>query len=504
MQDDEPDHSFDPKTWLQPKPGPDPTPPETPPGEAVSPAPASPKAHADEDHSFNPKTWLKPASASDDSAKDKAGDTAAAKPEAPRPAAGDSPPPSGPLDRGLMMALGVSAAILIVGAAVAHFSYHKAPAAGGGAQVAAAQPVSNVLTRVMTLSSLAQLPEALAASGISPEEAQGALAAAMKALGNGQPGEVRLGLTLLRGQPPKLERADIAFSDSSGAVVTRSGAGFAAAPTKAVLQTVMIVRRGEIDTNSFYSSAVTAGITDSLIPEFAKAFSYDFDFQREINPGDIFEAAFEQTENASGQPVGPPKLVYASLSTAQKSKAVYFFTPKTGDAGWFDGNGRSIIKSFLRTPIDGAHITSQFGMRVHPVLGFMKMHKGTDFGAPIGTPIYAAGDGTVSWAAMKGPNGNLTVILHDNGWQTFYLHQSAFADGVVAGARVHQGQTIGYVGTTGRSTGPHLHYEMHINNEPVDAMQVPLEDGHSLTPDDLPNFFKERDRIDTARAQQSQ
>ncbi len=489
MSEDEPDHSFDPKTWLKPGSG---SGSATPPGKGEE----SP-AKVAEDHSFNPKTWLKPAPKAE---------TPPPEEKAPPPAATAPAPPSFRAPRGGLIALGISAAILIVGAAVAHFSYHKpAVTRDQAAVIAAAAPAPSNLSRVMTLSSLAQLPEAFAASGLSPDDAKVAANAASGVLGAGKPGDIRLALQLSAGNPPALQRADIAFADSSGATILPAGPGrFSASAVAAALKTVMIVKRGEIDTNSFYSSAVTAGITDSLIPEFARAFSYDFDFQREINPGDVFEAAFEQTENASGEPVGPPHLVYASITTAQKSKALYFFAPKTGDAGWFDGNGRSVIKSFMRTPIDGAHITSQFGMRVHPVLGFMKMHKGTDFGAPVGTPIYAAGDGVIAWAAMKGPNGNLTVIQHDNGWQTFYLHQSAFAPGIVQGVRVHQGETIGYVGTTGRSTGPHLHYEMHIDGQPVDAMTVPLEDGHSLTPDDLPNFFKERDRIDAARAQQDE
>ncbi len=488
MQDDEPDHSFDPKTWLRPAPKAD--------GEAkadaVSPAPKAPPETAADDPSFNPKTWLKPAPKAE-----------AVPPSEtpPAPVAPPSPPPAGLMERGNLIAFGIAAAILVAGAVTAHFSYRK-PVIPGDAPVAAAKPAATDLTRVMTLASVSQLPEAFEASGIPAADAQVAANAAIGVLGAGKPGEIRLALKLSPGQPPKLERADIAFADSSGATVVPSAPGhFFAKATAAALQTAVIVKRGEIDTNTFYSSAVTAGITDSLIPEFAKAFSYDFDFQREINPGDVFEAVFEQTENASGEAVGAPKLLYASLSTAQKSKALYYFTPASGDAGWFDGNGRSIIKSFLRTPIDGAHITSQFGMRVHPVLGFMKMHKGTDFGAPTGTPIYASGDGVITWAAMKGPNGNLTVIQHDNGWQTFYLHQSAFAPGIAAGVRVHQGETIGYVGTTGRSTGPHLHYEMHIDGQPVDAMTVPLEDGHSLTQADMPAFFKERDRIDAIRAQ---
>ncbi len=405
-----------------------------------------------------------------------------------------------------MIALGVSAAILIAGgitAAVSHPKPAAAPVAAAAAAEAAvsAAPSAGSATRIMTLASPADLISALTASGLSPAEAQKASIAALNALG-GKSDQIRVELSLTDGASPILQRAGITFDDSSGAVVTRGADGaFSAVPVAAQLKTVVIVKRGEMDTNSFYSSAVSAGITDSLITPFANAFAYDFDFQREVKPGDVFEAAFEQAQNAAGQAVGQPRLIYASLSTEEKSKAVYFFKPADTDAGWFDGNGVSIIKSFMRTPIDGAHITSQFGMRVHPVQGFMKMHEGTDFGAPIGTPIYAAGDGTVTWAAMKGPNGNLVILQHDNGWQTFYLHMSRFGDGITAGVRVHQGQTIGYVGTTGRSTGPHLHYAMKIDGQAVDAMKVPLESGHPLSAANVTAFQKERDRIDSIRAQ---
>ena len=454
----------------------------------------------DDDHgfSFDPKTWSKPE----------------AKPVAPEVPdvnqntghntdSGAPPPPTGnTLPNRNLIALGVSAVVLLAGAGAAMVSHPKAPAAAETPVAArqAALPAGTV-TRTMNLTAPSELLSALTAAGIAPEEAQKAATVALASLGPSR-GALRLVLKLSGGAPPRLEQADLTWPDSSGATINRTPTGdYTASTIAASMKTVVIVKRGEIDRDSFYTSAVTAGITDSLIPDFAKAFAYDFDFQREINPGDIFEAAFEQDQNAAGQNVGVPRLIYASLTTAAKSKALYFYKPQAGEAGWFDGNGISIIRSFMRTPIDGARITSRFGIRVHPVLGFVKAHKGTDFGAPIGTPIFAAGDATVTWAAMKGPNGNLVILQHDNGWQTYYLHMSAFGDGIVAGARVRQGQTIGYVGTTGRSTGPHLHYEMHINGEAVDAMAQPLESGHSLTGPQLASFNTERDRIDLIRSQ---
>ena len=258
-----------------------------------------------------------------------------------------------------------------------------------------------------------------------------------------------------------------------------------------------------MDAESFYTSAVSAGLADALIPDFFQAFVYDFDFQREIEPGAVFEAAIGETLNDQGQALGARRLLYAAMTTSKKAVALYRFTPKgaaADDPGWYDGSGRSIRRGLMRTPIEGARVSSSFGWRVHPILGFEKLHTGTDFAAPIGTPIYAAGDGLVEWASMKGPNGNLTILKHDNGWETYYLHQNAYAPGVAVGARVRQGQTIGWVGVTGRSTGPHLHYELHIDGKPVDAMAQPLDAGVALTGAQIAAFVQQRDAIDKLRA----
>jgi murein DD-endopeptidase MepM/ murein hydrolase activator NlpD len=268
----------------------------------------------------------------------------------------------------------------------------------------------------------------------------------------------------------------------------------------------LVVKRGEVDANSFYTSAVSAGITDSLIPGFLKVFTFDFDFQFEIKEGDIFEAGFEELINSQGEVYGEPKLVYASLTTSKKSKSVYFFeqSSKSLDelGGWYDGNGHSIIRSFMRTPLDGARmrISSNFGFRKHPISGFKKLHKGTDFAAPTGTPVYAASDGNVLFASMKGANGNLVIIEHTNGWLTYYLHLNDFGPGIQAGIGVKQGQRIGDVGTTGRSTGPHLHYEIHINGEAIDPLGIEVDEGKKLSELNQQAFFKERDRIDAIRA----
>jgi murein DD-endopeptidase MepM/ murein hydrolase activator NlpD len=316
--------------------------------------------------------------------------------------------------------------------------------------------------------------------------------------------EIRLVLDLLPGRPPRLARLEATRQDGSGLILTAGGGGaFTQTRLETRLEARIQVIRGEMDSESFYSSAVAAGVIDSLISDFANAFSYDFDMQREVAPGDVFEAAFEQAYNPSGRPVGVPRLLYVSLSTPKKSRALYRFTPPgETEPGWFDGNGSSTVRALMRTPVDSARISSQFGMRTHPILGYQKLHRGTDFAAPIGTPIYASGNATVEWAAMKGANGNLTILRHENGWQTYYLHQNMFMPGVTAGARVNQGQKIGEIGTTGRSTGPHLHYEVHIAGQPVDPLSIETgTTGKTLDGAALEAFRAERDRVDARRAQ---
>lgn len=260
--------------------------------------------------------------------------------------------------------------------------------------------------------------------------------------------------------------------------------------------------RGELDGESFYSSAVAAGVSDVLVGPFANAFRYDFDIQREVAPGDIFEAGFEERVNADGEPVGAPRLVYASLATAAKTRALYLYQlPGDAEAEWFDSSGRSSRRALMRTPVDAARISSGFGMRGHPILGFRKMHRGTDFAAPTGTPIFAAGDATVSFAGMKGANGNFVRLRHDNGWETLYLHMNRIAPAIIPGSRVAQGMQIGEVGTTGRSTGPHLHYEVHIDGQAVDPMSIETGGGRSIPTAAMVGFRKIRDAIDAKRAE---
>ncbi len=402
------------------------------------------------------------------------------------------------------LAFGAAAAVLAIGALTAHFSRQDggvttaAPEAGGVTAAAPQGPAQ--IKRTLVLSGVGDLGETLQASGLTTADAEAAAAAARPSLA--PDGEIRAILTLEKADDgTRLVRLDASNPDSSGVVVSPVAPGvFTASKVAALLTARIIVRRGTMDADSFYSSAVAAGVIDSLIPVFAKALAFDFDFQREVRAGDAFEAAFSQPVDSAGNPVGAPTLLYAALSTATKSAAVYRFAVDGGAPEWFDGSGRSIVRALMRTPVDGARVSSKFGFRIHPVLGFAKLHRGTDFAAPTGTPIYASGNGVVTWSGMKGANGNLVILRHDNGWQTYYLHQNRILPQISVGSRVGQGQQIGEVGTTGRSTGPHLHYEVHVDNEPVDPLSIRTEGGRILSGEALIAFGKERDRIDVSRA----
>ncbi len=408
----------------------------------------------------------------------------------------------------------VSLAVLIAGGASAWVSRPAAqptPTTAGvkanSAPLTVPNPEENLSSRKLILPGPKDLKTALDLAGLPAQEVSAANAAMLKAISGGN-GEIRAILDLRTGKDgTHLVSLEASYADGSGAVVSRDGAGkISSSRVAAELSKQIRVVSGELDADSFYSSAVSAGVIDTLIPEFVNAFSFDFNLASEVSPGDTFEVAYEQTVNAKGEPLGQPQLLYASLTTATKSRTLYRFTPPGQPVGWFDGNGASIVRSFMRTPVDGARITSKFGMRFHPVLHYTRLHGGTDFGAPIGTPIYAAADGVVTTASPSTCAGNMAIIRHDNGWETRYFHLVRYAEGVTAGLRVTQGYTIGFVGTTGTcTTGPHLHYEVHINGEKVDPQSIKTDSGRkALEGTVLAAFKQQRDRVDVARARQAQ
>lgn len=289
------------------------------------------------------------------------------------------------------------------------------------------------------------------------------------------------------------------------AVRRGSNGALSAAKTSIPLTTRTMAVAGLIN-GSLYESAKAVGAPDSVIADLADAFAYDVDFQREIFGGDEFEAIFEVKYDDQGALVAAGDIVYARLNWRgrREEKGYYRFASKEdGDrADYYDGAGQSARRLLMKTPIDGARLSSGFGSRRHPILGYRKAHKGVDFAARRGTPIKAAGDGVVERADRYGSFGNYIRIRHANGYKTAYAHLKGFRSGVRKGKRVRQGDIIGYVGTTGRSTGPHLHYEVHLNGKAVNPQRLRIATGKQLKGADLERFKTERARIDAMRLPQ--
>ncbi len=251
---------------------------------------------------------------------------------------------------------------------------------------------------------------------------------------------------------------------------------------------------------SLYDAAVDQGVPPSVLVEMIRLFSYDVDFQRDIRQGDDFELMFDQQITKNGQVVKNDDIAYASMTLRGETLKIYAFTHDNGDVGYYTDQGKGIRKALMRTPINGARLSSSFGARRHPVLGYTKMHKGVDFAAPRGTPIYAAGDGVIEKRLRWGSFGNYIRIRHGDGFSTAYAHMNSFAKGYGVGSRVKQGAVIGYVGTTGRSTGPHLHYEVMKNGAQVNPMKVRFPASKALEGESLEKFQMVRKAADKAWA----
>ena len=251
--------------------------------------------------------------------------------------------------------------------------------------------------------------------------------------------------------------------------------------------------------SSLYGTAKDNKVPDYIIAELTRIFAYDVDFQRQVKASDTFDVFYGNplTGSSSKRKV----LHYAQLTLDGKTKTYFRYTTKDGQTDYYDENGRSAQKALLKTPVSGARLTSGFGMRRHPLLGYSKMHAGVDFGAPHGTPIRAAGSGVVQIAGRHGAYGITVEIKHNDKYETLYAHMSKLAAGIRRGARVNQGQIIGYVGSTGRSTGPHLHYEVHVNNRPVNPTRIKAAGGKQLAGKELSKFNQLKSRVEAMMQQ---
>ena len=252
--------------------------------------------------------------------------------------------------------------------------------------------------------------------------------------------------------------------------------------------------------NNLYSSATSVKIEPNIIIEFARIFGFEVDFQRDIRKDDWFEIFYEKFEDENGKVRDTGKIIYASMFVNGEEINLYNFKYKNEEE-YFDIKGKSITKSLMKTPINGARLSSSFGMRKHPILGYNKMHRGTDFAAPTGTPIMASGSGTVTRARWCGGGGNCVKIKHNSTYETIYAHMKSFAKGIKEGRKVKQGQIIGYVGSTGLSTGPHLHYEVVVNGKKVNSQKLKLPSGKILKGEERKLFETKRIKLDVQKSE---
>ncbi len=261
-----------------------------------------------------------------------------------------------------------------------------------------------------------------------------------------------------------------------------------------------IIYEENIIQQSLYKSATDKNIPANIIIEFAGIYGFQIDFQRDIRKKDKFHVMYEVFLNDKKEIVETGEILYANLKISGQNNSLYYFD-EPGSEGHYDRNGKSVKKALMKTPINGARLSSPFGMRKHPIDGFNKMHKGTDFAAPKGTPIMASGDGIIKKAGWCGGGGNCVKIRHNSTYQTVYAHMSKFARGIKPGVRVKQGQTIGYVGSTGKSTGPHLHYEVIVNGKKVNSQKLKLPSGKILKGKERKLFETKKIKLDVMKSE---
>ncbi|HEX4861284.1 MAG TPA: M23 family metallopeptidase [Rhizomicrobium sp.] len=371
---------------------------------------------------------------------------------------------------------------------------------------------SGIDTRTVTMDRGDTLAGSLEDAGISSDDASAAVAALgkvynVRSLRAGQDFEVTYstapqtagddGQTPAGGQDdtngttPVAHLISIAFSPSVEHEITIArGESNAFVADDVVKQLQMHEHRaGATIEGSLYLSAMRAGIPADVVVEMIHMFSYEVDFQRDIRPGDGFEVFYSYYYTPDGQMARHGNVAYATMHLKGRTVTLYRYQPDANEpADYFDARGQSAKSMLMKTPVDGARITSGFGMRFHPILGYTRMHKGIDFGVPIGTPVMAAGGGTVEFSGRKGGYGNFLKINHGNGYGTGYGHLSRFAPGIHPGSHVHQGQIVAYSGSTGESTGPHLHYEIFQGGTQVNPLTVKVAHGRIMQGHELREF----------------
>lgn len=375
---------------------------------------------------------------------------------------------------------------------------NTAPVSAAAASASSGPPPLADEPQRLTIASGDTLSGLLTRAGIEQNEAQSALKA-MRA--HVRPSDLKPG-QVLNIEPPKqianagsFSRFTLTLDPVRSVEVERTHIGSITARMVEKPLKNDVAAHTAIIKSSLYGAAESAGVPRSVTAEVIKALGHQIDFQRDLHPGDRLEIMYDRMITAEGHVAKPGRLIFARLYADGRTLNIYRYKDTSGREEYFDEKGHSIRKALLRTPLDGARVTSGFGMRRHPLLGYSKMHKGVDFGASTGTPIYAAGDAVVEQASRYGAYGNYIRLRHTKTMQTAYAHLSRYASGIRPGAKVRQGQVIGYVGTTGRSTGPHLHYELLINGNQANPQSVKMPTMVILDGKDLKKFKETIDRL---------
>lgn len=403
------------------------------------------------------------------------------------------------LTRGLNMALAESAALFrdLWREAERGPAATPAPAAP---EAAPSNPEAGHIVKTVAVGRGDTLGKMLTGAGIAMDDAVQAIDALRDKF---NPRRLQLGqeitLTLAKDGSEGYRLASLSLPDSVERLVTvtRGGDGFTASEILKALETAP-VRTGAVIQSSLYQAALEAGLPMPVLTELIRIFSYDVDFQREVQPGDSFEVFYDEMLDESGKAVKAGAVRAATMNLSGQMLRFFRFEGRDGDVDYYDPRGRGVRKALLRTPIDGARLSSGFGLRRHPVLGFSRMHKGVDFAAPSGTPIQAAGDGVVEVAGWQGGYGNYVRIRHAANYSTAYGHMSRI--GVKAGQRVKQGQVVGSVGSTGVSTGPHLHYETLREGQHINPLSIKLPAGRQMEGRELAQFQNQVDEVERRMA----
>lgn len=364
------------------------------------------------------------------------------------------------------------------------------------AQIAVAEEIPVIAmpeSKRITVHSGDTLLNLLTDTGVSYEEAHDAVMAIReihdpRRLNKGQHVAIELGANTVNPTIPSLASLSWPISRTATVELKRLDDGeFKAEKIEVPVTPHTVFRSANID-SSLYETGRALGLSPAAIANLIKAYSYDVDFQRDIKKGHRLDVVMDEMTTDGGEVIGIKNVVYAKLTLGKREVPIYRYTDKNGHTDYYNEKGESLKKALLKTPINGARISSRFGMRKHPILGYSKMHRGMDFAASTGTPIYAAGDGIVTYAGRKGGYGNYVQIKHNGKYATAYGHASRIAKGIRSGARVRQGQVIAYVGSTGRSTGPHLHYEVLAGGTQINPSRVQFKTGSVLAGADLKKF----------------